>query len=97
MSHNSAYNSNYCIRIKYVLKSVPMCLYQIVFCCTFLVTITACSLQKQLGYWLQNLGFMTQFAAGAGSFLFSEGSKPVLGPTEPPIQRVPGALSRVIM
>jgi hypothetical protein len=44
-----------------------------------------------LGYGLDNLGFESQ--QGLGIFHFTTASSPVLGPTQPPIQWVPGALS----
>jgi hypothetical protein len=46
-----------------------------------------------LGYRLDNRGSRVQFPAGAGIFLFTTMSRMALGPTQPPIQWVPGALS----
>jgi hypothetical protein len=40
------------------------------------------------------LGF--DFLWGLGSFLFTAAFRPALGPTQPPIQGVPGALSLVV-
>jgi hypothetical protein len=44
-----------------------------------------------LGYGLDDRGF--EYRQGLGIFLFTTVSRPALGPTQPPIQRVPGALS----
>jgi hypothetical protein len=44
-----------------------------------------------LGHWLDDRGFDSR--QGLGIFLFTTASRPVLGPTQPPIQWTPGALS----
>jgi hypothetical protein len=44
-----------------------------------------------LGYGLDDRGFESR--QGLGIFLFTTASRPTLGPTQPPIQWVPGALS----
>jgi hypothetical protein len=46
-----------------------------------------------LGYGLDDRGSKVRFPAGAGTFLFTTASRTVLGPTQSPIQWVPGALS----
>jgi hypothetical protein len=46
-----------------------------------------------LGYGLDVRGSKVRVPAGLGIFLFTTASRPVLGPTQPPIQWVPGALS----
>jgi hypothetical protein len=46
-----------------------------------------------LGYGLDDRGSRVQFPAGAGDFLFITASRTALGPTQPPIQWVPRALS----
>jgi hypothetical protein len=45
------------------------------------------------GYALDDRMIGSRFPAGLGIFLFDTVSRPVLGPTQPPIQWVPGALS----
>jgi hypothetical protein len=45
------------------------------------------------GHWLDKRGLRVRFPAGLVIFLFTTASRPALGPTEPPIQWVPGALS----
>jgi hypothetical protein len=44
-----------------------------------------------LGYGLDDRGFESW--QGLGIFMFTTASRPALGPTQSPIQRVPGALS----
>jgi hypothetical protein len=44
-----------------------------------------------LGYGLDDRGFESR--KGLGIFLFTTASSPDLGPTQPPIQWIPGALS----
>jgi len=44
-----------------------------------------------LGYGLDDRGFLSRQVLGI--FLFTTASRPTLGPTQPPIQWVPGALS----
>jgi hypothetical protein len=46
-----------------------------------------------LGYGLDDRGYRVQFPTGMGAFLFTTASRTVLGPTQPPIQWVPWALS----
>jgi hypothetical protein len=46
-----------------------------------------------LGYGLDDRGSRVRFPAGAGNFLFTTASRTALGPTQPPIHWVPGALS----
>jgi hypothetical protein len=46
-----------------------------------------------LGYVLDDWGSRVQFPAGAGNFLFTTASRTALGPTQPLIQWVRGALS----
>jgi hypothetical protein len=46
-----------------------------------------------LGYGLDDRGSRVRFPAGAGILLFTTVSRTALGPTQPPIQWVPGALS----
>jgi hypothetical protein len=46
-----------------------------------------------LGYGLDDRGSRVRFPAGLGIFLFTTASRTALGPTQPPIQWVPGALS----
>jgi hypothetical protein len=47
-----------------------------------------------LGYGLDDRGSRVRFLAGLGISLFTTMSGTTLGPTQPPIQWVPGALSR---
>jgi hypothetical protein len=42
---------------------------------------------------MDDRGFRVRFSAGLGIFLFTTASRTALGSTQPPIQRVPGALS----
>jgi hypothetical protein len=53
-------------------------------------TIKYCHLL--LGYRLDDQGFESQ--QGLGIFLFTTMSRPAVGPTQPPIQWIPGALSQ---
>jgi hypothetical protein len=46
-----------------------------------------------LGYGLDDRGFRVRFPAGLGIFLFTTASRTALGPIQPPIQWVPGAVS----
>jgi hypothetical protein len=46
-----------------------------------------------LGYGLEDRGSRVRFPAGAGNFFFTNESRTALGPTQPPIKWVPGALS----
>jgi hypothetical protein len=46
-----------------------------------------------LGYGLDDRGSRVRFRRGLGIFLFTTASRTALGPTQPPIQGVPGALS----
>jgi hypothetical protein len=46
-----------------------------------------------LGYGLDDRGSRVRFPAGAWNFLFDTASRNALGPTQPPIQWIPGALS----
>jgi hypothetical protein len=46
-----------------------------------------------LGYWLDDRGSRVQFPAEAGNFFFTIASITALGPTQPPIQWVPGVFS----
>jgi hypothetical protein len=46
-----------------------------------------------LGYGLDDRGSRVRFPAGAGNFSLRTASRTDLGPTQPPIQWVPGALS----
>jgi hypothetical protein len=43
-----------------------------------------------LGYGLDDRGSRVRFPAGARNFLFTTASRTALGPTQPPIQWVPG-------
>jgi hypothetical protein len=47
----------------------------------------------ELGYELDDRGSRVRLLRGLGIFLFTTASRPVLGPTQPPIQWVTGALS----
>jgi hypothetical protein len=49
-----------------------------------------------LGYGLDDRGSRVRFPAGLGVFLFTTESRLALGPTQPPIKWVPGALSLVV-
>jgi hypothetical protein len=44
-------------------------------------------------YFVDDRGSRVRFPAGLGIFLFTTASRAALGPTQPPIQRVRGALS----
>jgi hypothetical protein len=46
-----------------------------------------------LGYGLDDRGSRVRIPAGSGNFLFTTASRMALGPTQPPIQWVPGSLS----
>jgi hypothetical protein len=46
-----------------------------------------------LGYRLDDRGSRVRFPAGLGIFLFITASRTALGPTQPPIQWIPGFLS----
>jgi hypothetical protein len=45
------------------------------------------------GYGLDDRGSRVRFPAGTGNFLFTTVSRTAVGPTQPPIQWVPGVLS----
>jgi hypothetical protein len=51
------------------------------------------SVSIALSYGLDDRGSRVRFPTGAGIFLFTTVSRLALGPTQPPIQWVPGALS----
>jgi hypothetical protein len=51
------------------------------------------SVSIALGYGLDNRVSRVRFLAGAGNFLFTTTSRTAQGPTQPPIQWVPEALS----
>jgi hypothetical protein len=51
------------------------------------------SVGRATGYGLDDAMIGIRFPAGLGMFLFGTTSRPTLGPTQPPIQWVPGALS----
>jgi hypothetical protein len=46
-----------------------------------------------MGYGLDDRVSRVRFPAGLGIFLLTTASRTALGPTQPPIQRVPGVLS----
>jgi hypothetical protein len=50
-------------------------------------------LHTLLTYGLDDWGSRVRFPTGAGIFLFTTASRTALGPTQPPIQWLPGALS----
>jgi hypothetical protein len=52
-----------------------------------------CTKYKMSGYGLDDWGSRFQFLAGAGNFLFTTMSRTAVGPTQPLIQQVLGALS----
>jgi hypothetical protein len=52
-----------------------------------------CSVGIVLGYGLDDRGSRIRLPAGAGNFSLTTASRTALGPTQPPIQWVPGALS----
>jgi hypothetical protein len=52
-----------------------------------------CSVGIATDYGLDNRMIGVRIPAGAGNFLFTTASRPALGPTQPPFQWVPGALS----
>jgi hypothetical protein len=49
-----------------------------------------------LGYGLDDRGSRVRFPTGAANILFITASRRALGPTQPPIQWVPGSLSLVV-
>jgi hypothetical protein len=51
------------------------------------------SVSIALGHGLDDRGSRVRFPAGAGNFLFTTAFRTALGPNQPPIQWVPGALS----
>jgi hypothetical protein len=46
-----------------------------------------------LGYGLDDQGSRVRLPGGLGIFLFTTASRTALGPIQPPIQRIPGAVS----
>jgi hypothetical protein len=58
-----------------------------------LLAMTKKILFVALGYCLDDRGSRVRFPAGAGIFLFTTASRTALGPTQPPVQWLPGALS----
>jgi hypothetical protein len=50
-------------------------------------------LELQLDYGLDDRGSRVRFPAGAVNFFFTTASRTALGPTQPPIRGVQGALS----
>jgi hypothetical protein len=51
------------------------------------------SVGRALGYGLDDLSSRVRFPVGAGNFSLHHLSRTALGPSQPPIQQVPGALS----
>jgi hypothetical protein len=51
------------------------------------------SVGRALGYGLNDRNFRVRSRRGLGIFLFTTASRTALGPTKPPIPRLPGALS----
>jgi hypothetical protein len=74
------------------------CHYTDIINCHHWSSIANCLFQcfLALGYGLEDRGSRVQFPAGLGIFLFTTASGTALGPTQPPIQWVEGALSLVI-
>jgi hypothetical protein len=90
MPHLTAKQTSVTFRgVKFKCRNFDIYLHWFVRCNTD-ISITDLSPQS---YGLNNRGSRLRFPAGAGIFLLTTASRPALGPTQPPIQWVPGALS----